>query len=102
MINVNCETRGASLLPATRSEEDTRALTWPVSMGSAASASGLRMAELLATLSLSAGLGLGQPLEHVRRSCPLACGWASALTQRRPAGGDLLLPLLACVGYTAE
>jgi HD-GYP domain-containing protein (c-di-GMP phosphodiesterase class II) len=41
-------------------------------MGSAAAAHGLRVGELVATLSLSADLGLGQPLEHVTRSCLLA------------------------------
>jgi hypothetical protein len=41
-------------------------------VGSATSDSGLRMAELVGTLSLSAALGLGQPLEHVTRFCLLA------------------------------
>jgi HD-GYP domain-containing protein (c-di-GMP phosphodiesterase class II) len=34
--------------------------------------SGLRLAEVLATLSLATDLGLGQPMEHILRSCLIA------------------------------
>ena len=34
--------------------------------------SGLRLAELVATLSLATDLGLGQPTEHILRSCLIA------------------------------
>jgi HD-GYP domain-containing protein (c-di-GMP phosphodiesterase class II) len=34
--------------------------------------SGLRLAELVATLSLATDLGLGQPMEHILRSCLIA------------------------------
>jgi hypothetical protein len=35
--------------------------------------SGLRLAELVGALSLAVDLGLGQPMEHLARSCLLAC-----------------------------
>lgn len=35
--------------------------------------SGVRLAELVATLSLAADIGLGQPMEHIARSTLLAC-----------------------------
>ena len=34
--------------------------------------SGVSRAEILASLSLATDLGLGQPMEHVMRSCALA------------------------------
>jgi len=37
-----------------------------------AGSSGVRLAELVGTLSLAVDLGLGQPMEHVARSCLLA------------------------------
>jgi len=37
-----------------------------------AASSGVRLSELVAVLSLSADLGLGQPMEHVLRSCLIA------------------------------
>ena len=37
-----------------------------------ATSSGVRLSELVAALSLSADLGLGQPMEHVLRSCLIA------------------------------
>lgn len=39
-------------------------------------ATGVSGAELLAALSLAIDLGLGQPMEHVLRSCALALGLA--------------------------
>src|SRR5215831_19489926 len=38
-------------------------------MGEAASGPGVRLAELLAVLSLATDLGMGQPMEHVLRQC---------------------------------
>jgi HD-GYP domain-containing protein (c-di-GMP phosphodiesterase class II) len=38
-------------------------------MGEAASGRGVRLAELLAVLSLATDLGMGQPMEHVLRQC---------------------------------
>ncbi|HEX5495883.1 MAG TPA: HD domain-containing phosphohydrolase [Mycobacteriales bacterium] len=35
--------------------------------------SGLRLAEIVGALSLAVDLGLGQPMEHVARSCLIAC-----------------------------
>jgi HD-GYP domain-containing protein (c-di-GMP phosphodiesterase class II) len=72
-------------------------------MGSAASASGLRLAELVGTLSLSADLGLGQPLEHVTRSCLVAVRLGELLgldaAQREVT---YYSALLAWVGCTAD
>ena len=72
-------------------------------MGSGASAPGLRMGELVATLSLSADLGLGQPLEHVTRSCLLAVRLGELLGLDA-AGREATYysALLAWVGCTAD
>ncbi len=40
---------------------------------------GVRLAELVAVLSLGTDLGLGQPMEHVQRQCLLALGLADRL-----------------------
>jgi hypothetical protein len=39
--------------------------------------SSIRLAELLAVLSLATDLGMGQPMEHVLRQCLIPCGWPS-------------------------
>src|SRR6266566_9748192 len=41
--------------------------------------SGVRLAELLAVLSLAADLGMGQPMEHVLRQCLLCLRLAGCL-----------------------
>src|SRR5689334_25143998 len=41
--------------------------------------SDVRMAELLAVLSLAADLGMGQPMEHVLRQCQIALRLADRL-----------------------
>ena len=63
----------------------------------------VRLAELLATLSLAADLGLGQPMEHLARSCLIAVRLAERM------GLDEVdlevvyqLSLLAWVGCTAD
>ena len=63
----------------------------------------VRLAELVATLSLSADLGLGQPMEHVARSVPDRgpAGRADGPRRRRP-GGVYYLALLAWMGCTAD
>jgi hypothetical protein len=72
-------------------------------MGSAASASGLRMAELVGTRALSADLGLGQPLEHVTRSCLLAVRLGELLGfDAREREATYYSALLAWVGCTAD
>ncbi len=63
----------------------------------------VRLAELLATLSLAADLGLGQPMEHLARSCLLAV----RLAERIGLDDDdretvYQLALLAWVGCTAD
>src|SRR3954471_2837646 len=41
--------------------------------------SGVKLAELVAAIALAADLGLGQPLEHVLRSCVIATRFAEHL-----------------------
>ena len=71
-------------------------------MGSA-SAAGVRVSELVATLSLSADLGLGQPLEHVTRSCLLAVRLGELLgLDAATREVTYYAALLAWVGCTAD
>ncbi|MGH2730238.1 MAG: HD-GYP domain-containing protein, partial [Actinomycetota bacterium] len=65
--------------------------------------SGLRLAELVAALSLASDLGLGQPMEHVLRSCLIAL----RLGERMGLDDDeravvYYVALLAWVGCTAD
>src|SRR3990170_7572882 len=69
----------------------------------ATSPSGLRLAELVAALSLATDLGLGQPMEHVLRSCLIAL----RLGERMDLDDDeravlYYVALLAWVGCTAD
>ena len=41
--------------------------------------SGVQLAEVVAAIALAADLGLGQPLDHVLRSCTLATRFAEHL-----------------------
>jgi hypothetical protein len=63
----------------------------------------VRLAELVATLSLATDLGLGQPMEHVLRSCRIALGIGAeiGLTERERAAA-YYVTLLAWVGCTAD
>ena len=45
----------------------------------ASGGTGVRRAELLASLSLALDVGLGQPMEHILRSCRIAVRLAEAL-----------------------
>ena len=65
--------------------------------------SGVRLAELVGALSLAVDLGLGQPMEHVARSCLLAC----RLGERMGAGDEerasmYYVALLGWVGCIAD
>jgi HD-GYP domain-containing protein (c-di-GMP phosphodiesterase class II) len=65
--------------------------------------SGVRLAELVATLSLATDLGYGQPMEHVARSCLIAM----RLGDRLGLGEServvvYYVGLLACVGCFAD
>lgn len=64
---------------------------------------GLRLAELVATLSLATDLGLGQPMEHVLRSCLIAMrlGERMGLDEDQRAA-VYYVALLAWVGCTAD
>jgi HD-GYP domain-containing protein (c-di-GMP phosphodiesterase class II) len=62
-----------------------------------------RLAELLATLSLAADLGLGQPMEHVARSCLIAVRLAErAGCDEADRAAAYHLGLLAWIGCTAD
>ncbi len=64
---------------------------------------GLRLAELVAALSMATDLGLGLPQEHVLRQCRIALGLAERLglgEQERAA--TYYVALLAWVGCTAD
>ena len=63
----------------------------------------VRLAELLATLSLAADLGLGQPMEHLARSCLVAVRMAERLGLDDGDRETIYhLALLAWVGCTAD
>lgn len=63
----------------------------------------VRLAELIATLSLSADLGLGQPMEHVARSCLIAVRLAERMgLDDSDREATYYLALLAWVGCTAD
>ncbi len=61
---------------------------------------GATLTELVATLSLAADLGLGQPMEHIARSCLIAVELADRLGADRRA--TYQVALLAFVGCTAD
>jgi len=48
-------------------------------MGNGAECCGLRLAELVAAVSLASDLGLGQPMEHLLRSCRLGLRLAESI-----------------------
>jgi hypothetical protein len=57
------------------------------SIGAVSSVAGsdVRLAELVASMSLATDLGLGQPMEHVLRSCVLGLRIAEDIERRCPA-----------------
>jgi HD-GYP domain-containing protein (c-di-GMP phosphodiesterase class II) len=63
----------------------------------------LRLAELIAALSLATDLGLGQPMSHALRTCLLALGLGRALAlSRRQLADTYYTTLLRFVGCTAD
>lgn len=65
--------------------------------------SGVRLAELIAALSLGTDLGLGQPMEHVLRECVLALGLAERLELSQSDRSVVYyVALLAWVGCHAD
>lgn len=67
--------------------------------------SGVRLSELMAVLSLSADLGLGQPMEHVLRSCLIALRLAERLDlpeQQRAETYWVTLLAAVCTGESSE
>jgi HD-GYP domain-containing protein (c-di-GMP phosphodiesterase class II) len=67
------------------------------------SSSGVRLCELVAALSLAADLGLGQPMEHVLRSCLIAVRFADRLGFAPDLQSTTYwATLLATVGCTAD
>jgi HD-GYP domain-containing protein (c-di-GMP phosphodiesterase class II) len=64
---------------------------------------GLRRPELLASLSLAIDLGLGQPMEHMLRSCLIALRLAEAAGLDRPARAVVFYTnLVAWIGCHAD
>jgi hypothetical protein len=71
--------------------------------GSDANVSGLRLAELIATLSLATDLGIGQPMQYALRSCLLAVHLGEALGLGDEELTDAYyLALLRFAGCTAD
>jgi len=69
----------------------------------ASAADRLRLAELIAALSLATDLGTGQPLERAIRACLVATQLAERLNLSSDERADVYyLPLLAMLGCTAE
>lgn len=67
------------------------------------SATGLRRAELLGALSLAIDVGLGQPMEHVLRSCLIATRLAETLGLDQPQRATVYFAdLLAWIGCQAD
>lgn len=65
--------------------------------------SGVRLAELIAALSLGTDLGLGQPMEHVLRESVLASGLGGRLGLEEPERAVMYyVALLAWVGCHAD
>ena len=72
-------------------------------MGNGADCSGLRLAELVAAVSLASDLGLGQPMEHLLRSCRLGLRLAdSAGLSEDERAVVYYVALLGWVGCHAE
>ena len=72
-------------------------------MGNGAECSGLRLAELVAAVSLASDLGLGQPMEHLLRSCRLGLRLAeSAGLSEDQRAVVYYVALLGWVGCHAE
>src|SRR3954447_13037204 len=69
--------------------------------GSAGRGSGVRLSEVIAAVSLAADLGLGQPMEHVLRSCVIATRFARYLgVSDDDLESTYWLTLLVTVGCT--
>lgn len=68
--------------------------------------SGVRLAEMVGTLSLAADLGLGQPMEHLSRSCLLACRLGERMgldeDERSALYYVTLLGFVGCVADSAD
>jgi HD-GYP domain-containing protein (c-di-GMP phosphodiesterase class II) len=66
----------------------------------------LRLAELVAALSLATDLGLGQPMEYLLRSCVLSTRLADALNLTTAEKADVyyvaLLRWIGCTGHAHE
>ena len=58
-------------------------------MNSGSDRSGVRVAELVAALSLGIDLGFGQPMEHVLRQCLIALRLAEQLALPEPEARTL-------------
>lgn len=69
----------------------------------AEAASGVRLAELVGTLSFAVDLGLGQPMDHVARSCLLATRLGERVgLEERERAAVYYIALLGWVGCIAD
>lgn len=68
--------------------------------------SGVRLSEMVAALSLAADLGLGQPMEHLARSCLLACRLGERMNLDEDERAALyyvtLLGFMGCIADSAD
>ena len=72
-------------------------------MGDRVDSSGLRLAELVAAVSLASDLGLGQPMEHLMRSCQLGLRLADSVgLSEQERAVVYYVALLGWVGCHAE
>jgi HD-GYP domain-containing protein (c-di-GMP phosphodiesterase class II)/DNA-binding CsgD family transcriptional regulator len=86
--------RGGSLAYGSGMSRDSRA-------GPIEQSSGARLSEVIAAVSLAADLGLGQPMEHVLRSCVIATRFARHLgVSDEDLESTYWLTLLVTVGCT--
>jgi HD-GYP domain-containing protein (c-di-GMP phosphodiesterase class II)/DNA-binding CsgD family transcriptional regulator len=72
-------------------------------VGDVAGATGFRLTELVAAISLATDLGTGQPVEHALRTCRLAMAVVDQLGLDSGTAGDVYyVALLRFVGCTAD
>src|SRR5687767_12695501 len=72
-------------------------------VGASHQGQGLRLAELVAAISLAIDLGVGQPLEHALRTCRLSAAIAAQLGLDAGTAADVhYVALLRFLGCTAD
>jgi hypothetical protein len=92
-------------LPAGKGGDDVVGELGEQPGASARRSAGVRLSELVAALSFSSDLALGQPMEHVLRSCFIALRLADRLgldEQQRAEAYWVTLLALVCTGESFE